>query len=181
MSGCGKGGKGFGKGRAKRHRKVFRNNIHGITKPAIRRIARRGGVKRISGFMDKETRGILKVFLENVIRDAVTYCEHLFNHISCHFVAFFVVVVLKKRLSPHEEISIFAWIEGPLGRILKTSVSFDFLMSSLEQKTSCWNLEKISDCLEYRIPLLRGPVKGGARIVFSFEAVNGLEICSIAF
>ncbi|CAL8339390.1 unnamed protein product [Arctogadus glacialis] len=71
-----KGGKGLGKGGAKRHRKVHRDNIQGITKPAIRRLARRGGVKRISGLIYEETRGVLKVFLENVIRDAVTYTEH---------------------------------------------------------------------------------------------------------
>ncbi|KAI8496866.1 Histone H2A type 1-D [Branchiostoma belcheri] len=70
------GGKGLGKGGAKRHRKVLRDNIQGITKPAIRRLARRGGVKRISGLIYEETRGVLKVFLENVIRDAVTYTEH---------------------------------------------------------------------------------------------------------
>ena len=50
--------------------------ISGITKPAIRRLARRGGVKRISGLIYEETRGVLKVFLENVIRDAVTYTAH---------------------------------------------------------------------------------------------------------
>jgi len=33
-------------------------------------------VKRISGLIYEETRGVLKVFLENVIRDAVTYTEH---------------------------------------------------------------------------------------------------------
>jgi len=64
MSGRGKGGKGLGKGGAKRHRKVLRDNIQGITKPAIRRLARRGGVKRISGLIYEETRGVLKVFLE---------------------------------------------------------------------------------------------------------------------
>ena len=65
----------------------------GITKPAIRRLARRGGVKRISGLIYEETRGVLKIFLENVrllsfcyvdpclivpqvIRDSVTYTEH---------------------------------------------------------------------------------------------------------
>ena len=96
MSGRGKGGKGLGKGGAKRHRKVLRDNIQGtsspnrfergrhrlslsrlgITKPAIRRLARRGGVKRISGLIYEEVRGVLKIFLENVIRDAVTYTEH---------------------------------------------------------------------------------------------------------
>ena len=73
--GRGKGGKGLGKGGAKRHRKVgkgffknpiycihimciwvqvLRDNIQGITKPAIRRLARRGGVKRISGLIYEE-------------------------------------------------------------------------------------------------------------------------------
>ena len=41
MSGRGKGGKGLGKGGAKRHRKVLRDNIQGITKPAIRRLGQR--------------------------------------------------------------------------------------------------------------------------------------------
>ncbi|GMI28638.1 hypothetical protein TrRE_jg112, partial [Triparma retinervis] len=76
MSGRGKGEKGLGKDGAKRHRKVLRNNIQGITKPAIRRLARRGGVKRISGLVYSETLGVVKVFLMNVIRDSVTYAEH---------------------------------------------------------------------------------------------------------
>uniref|UniRef100_UPI00398F3BC0 histone H4-like n=1 Tax=Pristiophorus japonicus TaxID=55135 RepID=UPI00398F3BC0 len=76
MSGRGKGGKGLGKGGAKRHHKVFHDNIQGITKHAIRRLAHRGGVKRISGLIYKETRGVLKVTLQNVIIDAVTYTEH---------------------------------------------------------------------------------------------------------
>ncbi|VDQ02595.1 unnamed protein product [Trichobilharzia regenti] len=76
MSGRGKGGKGLGKGRAKRHRKVLRDNVQGITKQAIHRLVRRGGVKHISGLIYEETRGVLKVFLENLIRDAVTYTEH---------------------------------------------------------------------------------------------------------
>ncbi|KAM0868543.1 hypothetical protein ACQ4PT_041256 [Festuca glaucescens] len=76
MSGHGKGGKGLGKGGAKCHRRVLRDNIQGITKPAIRRLARRGGVKHISGLIYEETRGVLKIFLKNVIRDAVTYTEH---------------------------------------------------------------------------------------------------------
>ena len=50
--------------------------LKGITQPAIRRLARRGGVKRISGLIYEEARGVLKVFLENTLRDAVTYCEH---------------------------------------------------------------------------------------------------------
>ncbi|CAM2117409.1 unnamed protein product [Caretta caretta] len=72
MSGHGKGGKGLGKGSAKRHRKVLRDNIQSITKPAILCLASRSGVKRISGLIYEETRGVLKVFLENVIRNTVT-------------------------------------------------------------------------------------------------------------
>ena len=76
MLGQGKGGKGLGKGGAKRHRKVFRHNIEGISRPAIRRLARRGGIKRLSGLVYDEIRETLKVFMTNVIRDAITYTEH---------------------------------------------------------------------------------------------------------
>ena len=54
----------------------MRDNILVITKPAIRRLARRGGVKRISGLIYDETRSVLKTFLDGVVRDAVTYTEH---------------------------------------------------------------------------------------------------------
>jgi histone H4 len=72
------GGKGYGKVGAKRHqmKKQIRETILGVTKPAIRRLARRGGVKRISALIYDEARNVLKGFLENVIRDSVTYCEH---------------------------------------------------------------------------------------------------------
>ncbi|ODM89509.1 Histone H4 [Orchesella cincta] len=51
MTGRGKGGKGLGKGGAKRHRKVLRDNIQGITKPP-------------------------SVVSLVVVEDAVTYTEH---------------------------------------------------------------------------------------------------------
>lgn len=72
----GKGGKGLGKGGAKRHQKQKKPSIEGITKPSIRRIARRGGVKRISGNIYEEARKYLRLFLQDVIRDTVTYTEH---------------------------------------------------------------------------------------------------------
>jgi histone H4 len=49
---------GLGKGGVKRHRKVLRDNIQGISKPVIRWLARRGGVQRISGLTYEETRGV---------------------------------------------------------------------------------------------------------------------------
>jgi histone H4 len=71
-----KGGKGVGLKGVKRHKKKLLPAIDGITKPAIRRLARRGGVKRINGHVYDTTRGVLKSFLTNVIRDAVVYTEH---------------------------------------------------------------------------------------------------------
>ncbi|KAK4165268.1 histone-fold-containing protein [Cladorrhinum sp. PSN259] len=65
-----------GKQGAKRHRKVVKDNIKSITKPAIRRLARRGGVKRISATIYDETRQTLKSYLERIIRDVVTYTEY---------------------------------------------------------------------------------------------------------
>ena len=35
----------------------------------------RGGTKRLSELMFEETRGILVVFLKNVLKDACVYCE----------------------------------------------------------------------------------------------------------
>ncbi len=53
------------------------NATAGITKPAIRRLARRGGVKRISGLIYEETRGVLKIFLENVSTWLTSTCLYL--------------------------------------------------------------------------------------------------------
>ena len=73
----GKLGKIAGKAGAKRiNQKSIKATIMGVTKPAIRRLARRGGVKRISSLIYDESRTVLKGFLENVIRDSVTYTEH---------------------------------------------------------------------------------------------------------
>ena len=76
MTGRGKGGKELGKGGAKRHWKPFRDSIHGITKPAFSRFARRGDVKHIFCLIYQETRSFVNVFLENVIREAKRYTEH---------------------------------------------------------------------------------------------------------
>ena len=72
-SGKGKSGKSYG---AKRVKRTTKDVILGITKPAIRRLARRGGVKRISALIYEETRIVLRAFLESVVRDAVVYTEH---------------------------------------------------------------------------------------------------------
>lgn len=71
-------GKSIGKGvmMAKRHRVQKKDPIEGITKPSIRRLARRGGIKRICGLFYEEKRTTLKTFLENVLDDALKYTLH---------------------------------------------------------------------------------------------------------
>ena len=76
MSGRGKGGFGLGKEGARRHKKQGRDNLLGITKPALRRLARRGGVKRISGTYYDDMRAVIKGYIQDLVRDAVTYTEH---------------------------------------------------------------------------------------------------------
>lgn len=84
--GRGKGSKGLGKSKTwKRHRyvsaccfalaskaltnvnsKVLRDNIQGVTKGDIRRLARRGGVKRIAHNIYDEVRESLRDYLKQV-------------------------------------------------------------------------------------------------------------------
>ena len=58
----------------------LRDSSQGITKQAIRRLARRGGVKRMgsdqSGDIYTEARGALKVFLIRVLDKAIQYTGH---------------------------------------------------------------------------------------------------------
>ncbi|CAG9461818.1 unnamed protein product [Pedinophyceae sp. YPF-701] len=69
---------GRGKGGPKRRPLPLNKTeaLRGISKAGIKRLARRGGVKRLSGLIYEETRGVLKAFLEKVIRDAVFYTDH---------------------------------------------------------------------------------------------------------
>ncbi|KAJ7466233.1 hypothetical protein B0H11DRAFT_2048928 [Mycena galericulata] len=59
-----------------RPRRPLRTNIMGITKPALRRLGRRGGVKRASRTIYYDMRGALKIFLGRVIHDAALYTAH---------------------------------------------------------------------------------------------------------
>lgn len=93
-SGRGKGGKGLGKGGAKRFKNFRRDCITGITKPAIRRLARRGGVKRISALVYDEIREVLRMFLQQIIKDAITYTDHAHRKTVT---ALDVVYALKRR------------------------------------------------------------------------------------
>jgi len=76
MSIYGPGGKGKGRGVPRRHRKILHDTIKGITKPSIRRLARRGGVKRISATIYDETRGVIKDYLKSLMHDIVAVTDH---------------------------------------------------------------------------------------------------------
>lgn len=89
----GKGGMGLGKG-GMRRKKVENDPVKGITKPAIRRLARRGGVKRINGLVYEETRSIMKDFLEDLIKDTILYAK---NAKRSTLVAMDVVYALKRK------------------------------------------------------------------------------------
>ena len=60
----------------KRHRREFKDEIAGITKGALRRLARRGGVKRISSGIYEEARVYLRAWLERVVSHACYYMQH---------------------------------------------------------------------------------------------------------
>ncbi|OCL11287.1 histone-fold-containing protein [Glonium stellatum] len=73
----GPAGRGLGKGKAfKRHRKVLKDNIQGVTKGDIRRLARRGGVKRISANIYEDVRSALVARLRLLMREITAVVEH---------------------------------------------------------------------------------------------------------
>jgi histone H4 len=59
-----------------RARKILRDNIQGITKGSIRRLARRGGVKRISATIYDEVRTVIKQRLTTILEQAAMITEH---------------------------------------------------------------------------------------------------------
>jgi histone H4 len=62
-----------------RHRRVLRDNIQGVTAPMLTALMRKAGLAAEdegTQLCFEESRGILKAYLENVIRDAVTHTGH---------------------------------------------------------------------------------------------------------
>jgi histone H4 len=96
---------------------ILRDNIQGITKPAIRRLARRGGVKRISAMIYEETRGVLKTFLEGVIRDAVTYTEHAKRELALNRDLDALLNFSQARLSPPSMLSTLSSAKAALSTV----------------------------------------------------------------
>lgn len=68
-------GKGKGKGGVER-KTSLRDNILGVTKPAVRRLARRGGTKRIAGDVYEAARERLRAYLARMVANAVVYMDY---------------------------------------------------------------------------------------------------------
>ena len=60
----------------RRHRRPVKPAIDGISKPDLRRLARKGGVKRVSPLTYKDSRSALRNFLRTVIQDTVEYTAY---------------------------------------------------------------------------------------------------------
>lgn len=56
-------------------RKKLRDAVYGVTKADIRRLARRGGVKRISANIHEEIRRAMKAFMHKVLGESVALAE----------------------------------------------------------------------------------------------------------
>ncbi len=69
----GKGKVGTKRTMQKRH---TRCSITGITKGDIRRLARKGGVARISSFVYDDARVAIKGFLEHVVKNSIIYSDY---------------------------------------------------------------------------------------------------------
>ena len=64
------------KGVKRQPRKFIRDSIQGITKPAIRRLSKRAGVLSLGDLSVVESRGIIKMYLENVLHNTIDATEY---------------------------------------------------------------------------------------------------------
>ena len=87
-----------GKGKGKTHRRVLvKDNLRGITKAAICRLACKGGVKKMTGHIYDLTRGVLKLFLKAVIHDTMIYTVHC----KCRMITVMDVIYSLKNHGRH--------------------------------------------------------------------------------
>lgn len=113
------------------HRKnILKDSIYGISKSAIQRLARKGGVKSLSEPVYEEIRKILKMYLESVIRSTLTYTSHARKKtIQQHDVkyalkalgrpiAFGNIIQVKRKLSNVDELG------GQKTRIVKKHIKY---------------------------------------------------------
>jgi histone H4 len=98
MAGRGKNSKAVGKTTAAK-RTINRQGTKPIadgqiTNGAIRRLARRGGIQRISSGINNHVRDYIDDFLNSIVRDSLSYCEY---RKALTITALDVVYALKKN------------------------------------------------------------------------------------
>ena len=78
--GKGKGGKGYmgkgytgksGLGKPKRYQQA--SKTEGLSRPSVRRLSRRAGIKRINGYLYEEVNGVAAKYIENLLEYALQY------------------------------------------------------------------------------------------------------------
>ncbi len=60
----------------RKHKRIYRGNIEGITKPAIKRLGILAGCDRLGGLMYEEVRGVLFVTMKDCLSKAVIHMQH---------------------------------------------------------------------------------------------------------
>ena len=55
---------------------MLRDNIQGLKNPEYLRLAHKAGIKRMNGICYDELRGITQVWLNDLVKDAVTFTEN---------------------------------------------------------------------------------------------------------
>lgn len=68
--------KSVGGGLRSKGRKVYRGMIEGVTNDAIKRLAHVGGVKSMSKSIYAETRGIVRYYLEYLLKNVIAIAKH---------------------------------------------------------------------------------------------------------
>ena len=100
-----KGGKGLGKGGVKRHGKIRQCDCveGGTTKPAIRKLARCGGVKRLSGLRYDQPCD----FVKNCVQDALAQleAEHIETFVTNYMESGFFALSTQGRIRRNSELS----------------------------------------------------------------------------
>ena len=71
-----RGKNGSGRNGTKRHKFHFYDGSSALNRPSIRRLARRAGVKRLSGGVYDEAPRAMRTWLTEIIGDVVTLADH---------------------------------------------------------------------------------------------------------
>ena len=122
--GRGKGGAsrpaGRGKGGRFPNKKPKKVGMQNLTKPVIRRLARRGGIHRISGLLYESVREFSMKFLRKIICDAIVFMKH-----QCRKT---ITLEDVRRAATHNNITLLHWMCLSYFIIVVASCFVDFIV-----------------------------------------------------